>query len=69
MASRGKLSRDLLMEDHPWLKKDLRGGHQVYRFSGYTYGVISPGGVAVSEEPGENPFFEVPHDAVDWDED
>lgn len=43
----------------PW-NQHVAVGTVVYRYHGYTYGVIAPGGVAVSLKPGETPFFEVP---------
>merc|ERR1712159_199679 len=40
-------------------------GTIVHVWQGHTYGVISPGGVAVSLEPDETPFFEVPATALE----
>lgn len=39
-------------------------GHLLWPYNHWTYGSISPAGVAVSEQMGEIPFFEVPVDAV-----
>lgn len=35
-------------------------GDIVYEYRGHTYGVITPLGLAVTKEPGQTPFFEVP---------
>jgi len=32
----------------------------VYEYTGPTYGCITPLGLAVTKEPGQTPFFEVP---------
>ena len=43
----------------------LKKGETVYPYDGYTYSLISSGGVAFSMKEGEAPFFELPRDAVD----
>jgi hypothetical protein len=48
------------------LKQDIAEGKIVFRFDGHTYGCITPTGVAVSDSSDENPFYEVPKDAVTW---
>lgn len=58
-----KLSRDVTKAECPWLDADLSAGTEVYRFDGCTYGCIGSG-IAVTRQPGELPFFEVPHDAT-----
>jgi len=52
------------MEDYFWLARDYKKGEVLYRYHGYTYGIISDNGVAVSEVFDLLPFFEVPLDAV-----
>lgn len=61
MSDRLVITRELTDD---W-NKHTRPGQIVYRYRGYTYGCIAPGGIAVSLELGEPPFFEVPADAVD----
>ncbi len=66
-AKSGVLNRKLLKADYKWLKRDFEEGEKVYRFTGATYGCISGDGIAVTlNENGDNPFFEVPDDSVDW---
>lgn len=60
---RGTVTRDL----HDAWNAGTVKGDTVYAFWGCTYGCISPGGQAVSKEPGKGPFFEVPLDAVRWE--
>lgn len=64
MSSPLTLQRDVYREECPWLDEDLPKGTQVFKSTGPTYGVIGPSGIAVSMQPGEEPFFEVPADAV-----
>ena len=71
-----KLTRDLTLEECPWLVEVKLAGSVVYQYEGYTYGVVSSNGIAVYEkencrdiESGEivqrdSPFFEVPKDAI-----
>lgn len=67
MVRKGTLIRSLTPEEFPWLERALPAGKEVYEFIGYTYGCISWGGIAVSDEPDEIPFYEVPFDAVSWE--
>ena len=50
-------------------KGHLGNGKEVYEYSGYTYGCISPSGIAVSDQPEMSPFYEMPADSVSWDGD
>ena len=59
------LKRDVLMEECPWLDRDMKAGETLYRFTGPTYGCIGPNGIAVSMEPDMNPFFEIPAQALE----
>jgi len=45
----------------------LRSGKVVYRYTGYTGGIIGKRGVAVTDRAGKKPFYEVPKSAVDWE--
>jgi hypothetical protein len=56
-------TRDITTAECPWLGNDIPAGTHLYRFTGITYGCISPEGTAVSEENGVNPFFEIPDDS------
>lgn len=58
------LTRDVTQQECPWLDHDLKAGMLLWEYTGYDYGVITPGGVAVSARVGDFPFFEVPRDAV-----
>jgi hypothetical protein len=62
---KGTLKRDL---NESW-NAGSKAGDTVYQFWGCTYGCISPGGVAVTRNPsGDYPFFEVPANAVKWED-
>jgi len=41
-------------------QKVATAGEIVYEYTGPTYGCVSPLGLAVTKEPGQIPFFEVP---------
>lgn len=64
-----RLTRTIDEREQPWMAdgaiKRVPKGVIVYPYGGCTYGCISDGGIAVSFEPGETPFFEVPRDAVE----
>lgn len=64
---KGSLVRDVTQNECPWLKVACLKGATVYRYEDYTYGVISPQGVAVSLVPDQTPFFELPSDAIVWE--
>ncbi len=70
---KGRLNKKVAMEECPWLKDlfgfDLEAGTTVFRYPFYTYGCITPTGVAVTFELRKPPFFEVPRNAVDWEKD
>lgn len=65
MANARVLNRTITKADHPWLENDIERGKLVYLYRDYTYGCISPSGTAVSLKWREDPFFEVPTDALD----
>ena len=54
----------MTVEEIDWLPHNFLKGDIVYEYNGYTYGVISYDGIAVSETYGETPFFEVPLDTI-----
>ncbi len=64
----GTITRDLNNnEDYTGYADILTKGTIVYSYSGTTYGCISHDGEAVTMKPGETPFFEVPGNAIEWD--
>ena len=59
-----KLIRDVTMDECKWLQQDFKKGDTIYRYNGCTYGCISPDGSAFTLVKDEEPFFELPNDAV-----
>lgn len=57
------LIRDVPRSECNWLDRTVRKGETVYEFTGCTYGCIGSG-EAVTFEAGENPFFELPANAL-----
>lgn len=66
MSEKGFLNRELSSEERSRAKKILQKGRIVYRFYGATYGCISDEGIAVTDGPDNNYFYEVPINAVTW---
>ena len=66
MSLKGVMNKTLCVDDYGYLPGCIVKGKVVYKYTGYTYGLISRDGVAVSDQPGETPFYEVPGDSVDW---
>jgi len=60
-----RLIRDVTKKECPWLDRTFKEGETVYYYSGYTYGCISFNGIAVCEKLDENPFFELPENALE----
>lgn len=60
-----RLTREVTKQECRWLHSDIRAGVEVYEFKGCTYGAIGPDGRAVSFQRGENPFFQLPDDALE----
>eukprot|EP00619_Florenciella_sp_RCC1007_P011296 CAMPEP_0205909782 /NCGR_PEP_ID=MMETSP1325-20131115/4080_1 /ASSEMBLY_ACC=CAM_ASM_000708 /TAXON_ID=236786 /ORGANISM="Florenciella sp., Strain RCC1007" /LENGTH=287 /DNA_ID=CAMNT_0053276103 /DNA_START=103 /DNA_END=966 /DNA_ORIENTATION=+ len=63
------VTRPVTTDECPWLDANLAKGEHVFVYRGHTYGVVGPGGLAVSRAPPEEdgdpePFFELPRDAV-----
>jgi len=61
------VKRRLDHDECPWFCHHdvFEKGDVVYRYTGCTYGCISEGGVAVTRSPDQNPFFQVPMDALE----
>lgn len=56
--------REVTRAECPWLDSDIAPWTVVYPYTGCTYGCISQTGKAVSLKDGEEPFFELPLDAI-----
>ena len=65
MMRKYRLIRDVTKKECPWLDRTFKEGETVYYYSGYTYGCISFNGIAVCEKLDENPFFELPENALE----
>lgn len=63
----GFLTRTITTTECSWLDHPLKKGTTVFRYTGPTYGCITPAGVAVLLEPREFPFVEIPRNAIQWD--
>lgn len=60
-----RLTRDVLIKECHWLRRDYKEGEIVYEYPLYTYGCINEEtGIACSEKDSESPFFELPKDAL-----
>ena len=46
-------------------RQTFKEGEEVYYFSGYTYEVVSYNAIPCSEKLDENPFFELPENALE----
>jgi hypothetical protein len=62
----GTLNRDVTIKECPWLERDMKRGYQVWRYFGFTYGCVSPNGIAVTHDKDETPFFELPLGSIDF---
>jgi hypothetical protein len=60
-----RITRDVTPDECSWLEGTLERGKELHEYIGYTYGVVSPAGVACSLNSGETPFFEVPITALE----
>jgi len=56
-------TREVTVAECTWLSEDVPAGTKLHRYSGCTYGCISPAGQAVSLD-GKTPFFELPITAL-----
>lgn len=57
------VTRDVTRKECQWLQEDVKAGTIVYVFHGPTFGCIAAG-KAVTLVDGQNPFFELPLDAL-----
>lgn len=60
-----KLIRDISKGECSWLDQDLLKGTVVYEYDGHTYGCIGTYGIACTLVPYENPFIEIPLNALE----
>jgi hypothetical protein len=61
-----KLARNVTMAECGWLYRDFAAGEVLYTYPGPTYGSVdTERGIAMCEQPGGNPFFEIPRDALE----
>jgi hypothetical protein len=60
-----RLKRMVTAAECPWLERDFLKGEIVYVYHRYTYGCITPGSIAVSYREGQDPFFQLPLDALE----
>lgn len=58
------MTRDVSVEECPWLPEGIPSGTILDCYTGATYGCVSNSGRAMSEPGVEHPFFEVPRDAL-----
>jgi hypothetical protein len=59
---RFRITRDVTQDECYWLDRSFRAGEIVHDFTGATYGCVGTG-MACSMN-GQNPFFELPRDAL-----
>ena len=59
-----RTTRDITQKECPWLSIDIAKNTTLFKYKNYTYGYISPTGVAATFQKDKEPFFEVPRDAV-----
>lgn len=57
-------TREITRKECPWLEANIVKGTILYKYNGYTYGVIG-NGRAVSVEKDVTPFFEIPKNSYE----
>jgi len=60
-----KLLRRVTTEECFWLGRDFEKGEEVFEYRDYTYGCITGNGIACCLKEGEDPFFELPLNALE----
>ena len=65
MKKQFRVTRDVTIEECPWLDREFLNDEVVFEYTDYTYGCISPDGIACCLEAGKEPFFELPADALE----
>lgn len=61
---RFELIREVTVKECPWLDCTIPEGYIVYKYPGHTYGCVTPNGIACTDQPNKEPFFELPKDAL-----
>ena len=57
-------TRNITTDECEWLRETIKQGTIVYKFYGHTYGCIGSGIAVTFNEDEDNPFFELPYDAL-----
>jgi len=57
--------RKITKDECPWLTKSIEKNAILYEYDGYTYGCITPLGIAITRKFNEFPFLEVPKSAIE----
>ena len=60
-----RLTRDVTKKECSWLDRNYKKGEILFEYDGYTYGCISPNGIACSDKDQETPFYEIPKNALE----
>lgn len=61
-----RVIRKVTIEECWWLPRELEFGEELWTYHGQLYGAVNhAAGQAMSERPGEPPFFEVPYGALE----
>jgi hypothetical protein len=63
---KGMVVREVTPLECKWLQWKVNPGRIVYKYNGCQYGTVGLNGVAVTNEPDELPFYELPFDSVRW---
>ena len=63
MAKTFLITRDITVQEAPWLDLAILAGEILYEYRGATYGVLGSG-IALTRLPDTHPFMEIPRDAV-----
>lgn len=61
---RFELIREVTVKECPWLDCDMPKGYITYKYYGHTYGCVTGNGMACSDLPDKDPFYELPKDAL-----
>lgn len=62
-----RLTRNVTKKECEWLDRNFKKGEVVYTYHGHVYGCISSDGSPFTLVDGQEPFFELPDDAVKQD--
>ena len=65
MNTKFTIIRDVTKKECSWLENDILKGEIIYEFLGHTYNCIGDGVACTHDPEGDNPFFEIPIDAIE----